>query len=81
MCGFCAFLMQALIADFELSEGIYSRAKIEDSDSVCLWLGANVMLEYSCDEVIFGRSNIIKFQTFDFSFPPHFLEFYRPMTS
>lgn len=45
--------MQALIADFEVSEGIYSRARIEDADSVCLWLGANVMLEYSCEEVIF----------------------------
>lgn len=44
-------MMQALIADFEVSEGIYSRARIEDSDSVCLWLGANVMLEYSCEEV------------------------------
>ncbi|CAN6286326.1 unnamed protein product, partial [Urochloa humidicola] len=43
-------LGEALIADFELSEGIYSRAKIEDTDLVCLWLGANVMLEYSCDE-------------------------------
>ncbi|BAF30051.1 prefoldin subunit 3 [Oryza sativa Japonica Group] len=43
-------LGEALTADFELSEGIYSRAKIEDTDSVCLWLGANVMLEYSCDE-------------------------------
>ncbi|XP_010259240.1 PREDICTED: probable prefoldin subunit 3 isoform X2 [Nelumbo nucifera] len=42
--------LQALIADFEVSEGIYSRARIEDTDSVCLWLGANVMLEYSCDE-------------------------------
>ncbi|KAJ8466160.1 hypothetical protein OPV22_028712 [Ensete ventricosum] len=41
---------EALIADFEVSEGIYSRAKIEDSDSVCLWLGANVMLEYSMEE-------------------------------
>ncbi|KAK9139164.1 hypothetical protein Scep_008845 [Stephania cephalantha] len=41
---------EALIADFEVSEGIYSRARIEDSSSVCLWLGANVMLEYSCDE-------------------------------
>ncbi|XP_010259239.1 PREDICTED: probable prefoldin subunit 3 isoform X1 [Nelumbo nucifera] len=41
---------EALIADFEVSEGIYSRARIEDTDSVCLWLGANVMLEYSCDE-------------------------------
>ncbi|XP_072976638.1 prefoldin subunit 3 [Typha angustifolia] len=41
---------EALIADFEVSEGIYSRARIEDTDSVCLWLGANVMLEYSCEE-------------------------------
>lgn len=41
---------EALITDFEVSEGIYSRAKIEDSDSVCLWLGANVMLEYSLEE-------------------------------
>ncbi|CAL5395791.1 unnamed protein product [Camellia sinensis] len=40
----------ALLADFEVSEGIYSRARIEDTDSVCLWLGANVMLEYSCEE-------------------------------
>ncbi|GMY27945.1 prefoldin subunit 3 [Fagus crenata] len=41
---------EALTADFEVSEGIYSRACIEDSDLVCLWLGANVMLEYSCEE-------------------------------
>ncbi|CAK9179138.1 unnamed protein product [Ilex paraguariensis] len=41
---------EALIADFEVSEGIYSRACIEDTDSVCLWLGANVMLQYSCEE-------------------------------
>ncbi|KAL7220843.1 hypothetical protein ACSBR2_013686 [Camellia fascicularis] len=40
----------ALLADFEVSEGIYSRARIEDTDSICLWLGANVMLEYSCEE-------------------------------
>ncbi|KAF8029118.1 hypothetical protein BT93_E1712 [Corymbia citriodora subsp. variegata] len=41
---------EALLADFEVSEGIYSQARIEDTDSVCLWLGANVMLEYSCEE-------------------------------
>lgn len=41
---------EALLADYEVSEGIYSRARIEDTDSVCLWLGANVMLEYSCEE-------------------------------
>ena len=45
--------MQALVADFEVSEGIYSRTRIEDTDSVCLWLGANVMLEYSLEEVGF----------------------------
>lgn len=37
--------------DFELAEGIYSRATIPEADSVCLWLGANVMLEYTCEEV------------------------------
>ncbi|KAH8500968.1 hypothetical protein Peur_042741 [Populus x canadensis] len=41
---------EPLIADFEVSEGIYSQARIEDAGSVCLWLGANVMLEYSCEE-------------------------------
>ncbi|KAJ6768502.1 PREFOLDIN SUBUNIT 3 [Salix koriyanagi] len=44
------FWMQPLIADFEVSEGMYSKARIEDAESVCLWLGANVMLEYSCEE-------------------------------
>ncbi|XP_039169007.1 uncharacterized protein LOC108959046 isoform X4 [Eucalyptus grandis] len=43
-------IIQALLADFEVSEGIYSRAHIEHTDSICLWLGANVMLEYSCEE-------------------------------
>ncbi|KAI7751419.1 hypothetical protein M8C21_011795 [Ambrosia artemisiifolia] len=41
---------EALLTDFEVSEGIYARARIEKADSVCLWLGANVMLEYSCEE-------------------------------
>ncbi|KAF1887585.1 hypothetical protein Lal_00040639 [Lupinus albus] len=40
----------ALTADFEVSEGMYSRARIEEIDSVCLCLGANVMLEYSLEE-------------------------------
>ena len=42
---------QALVTDFEVSEGVYSRARIENTDSVCLWLGANVMLEYAYEEV------------------------------
>nr|CAG4649834.1 EOG090X0IRH [Scapholeberis mucronata]SVE93996.1 EOG090X0IRH [Scapholeberis mucronata] len=32
---------------FLLSDLLYSRAIIEPTDKVCLWLGANVMLEYS----------------------------------
>uniref|UniRef100_A0A0D6R7C1 Prefoldin subunit 3 n=1 Tax=Araucaria cunninghamii TaxID=56994 RepID=A0A0D6R7C1_ARACU len=43
---------EATIVDFEVAEGIYSQARIEATNSVCLWLGANVMLEYSCDEAI-----------------------------
>ncbi|KAF7837699.1 putative prefoldin subunit 3 [Senna tora] len=46
----CVVSNLALTADFEVSEGIYSRACIEETDSVCLWLGANVMLEYSLEE-------------------------------
>lgn len=46
--------MQVMKCDFELAEGIYSRALIEETDSVCLWLGANVMLEYSTEEVRMG---------------------------
>ncbi|KAI3885393.1 hypothetical protein MKW92_016301 [Papaver armeniacum] len=47
--------LQAKIPDIEkfldiVSEGIYSRACIEELDSVCLWLGANVMLEYRREE-------------------------------
>ncbi|WVY93670.1 hypothetical protein V8G54_032758 [Vigna mungo] len=45
-----SLVIVALITDFEVSEGIYSRARIEETDSVCLWLGANVMLEYSLEE-------------------------------
>eukprot|EP00249_Psilotum_nudum_P008332 c21200_g1_i2 orf=455-1006(+) len=41
---------EAISVDFEVAEGIYSQAHIEETDSVCLWLGANVMLEYSCEE-------------------------------
>ncbi|XP_014251093.1 prefoldin subunit 3 [Cimex lectularius] len=42
--------------DFELSfllaEQCYLKASIPPTDKVCLWLGANVMLEYPLDEAI-----------------------------
>ncbi|KAI3902518.1 hypothetical protein MKW92_002129 [Papaver armeniacum] len=38
--------LQEPIANFEVSEGIYIHGPpIEELDSICLWLGANVMLE------------------------------------
>ena len=41
--------MQTLV-DFSLSDQVYARAKLRDVDSVGLWLGAGVMVEYSLDE-------------------------------
>jgi prefoldin subunit 5 len=36
--------------DFILAHNLYARAEIQPSDRVGLWLGANVMLEYTLDE-------------------------------
>eukprot|EP01090_Pellita_catalonica_P001939 TRINITY_DN11639_c0_g1_i2.p1 TRINITY_DN11639_c0_g1~~TRINITY_DN11639_c0_g1_i2.p1 ORF type:complete len:187 (-),score=47.70 TRINITY_DN11639_c0_g1_i2:8-511(-) len=41
---------QNIKAHFEVSTGIYAKASIEKQDKVCLWLGANVMVEYSYEE-------------------------------
>lgn len=38
--------------DFELTEGIFAQAIVKDPSAVGLWLGANVMLEYSLDEAL-----------------------------
>jgi len=35
---------------FELSDTLYAKATINSKDKVYLWLGANVMLEYTLDE-------------------------------
>merc|ERR1719487_1167959 len=37
---------------YQLYETIYTRAEVPPTDKVCLWLGANVMLEYTLDEAI-----------------------------
>jgi prefoldin subunit 5 len=43
---------EPLESHFELSDGLYVRASIPPSSTVCLWLGANVMVEYPFDEAI-----------------------------
>jgi len=40
----------ALDTQFLLSEQVYAKATIPPTEKVCLWLGANVMLEYSLDD-------------------------------
>uniref|UniRef100_A0A061SBJ8 Prefoldin subunit 3 n=1 Tax=Tetraselmis sp. GSL018 TaxID=582737 RepID=A0A061SBJ8_9CHLO len=41
---------QDLTVDFELSEQVFTKAVVKRPDSVKLWLGANVMLEYPLEE-------------------------------
>lgn len=40
------------IVTYQLSENIFSRARVPPTDKVSLWLGANVMLEYTLEEAI-----------------------------
>ncbi|XP_045196249.1 prefoldin subunit 3-like [Mercenaria mercenaria] len=35
---------------FLLSDQVYAKARVPPTDKVCLWLGANVMLEYNLDD-------------------------------
>ncbi len=43
--------MQATF-DFELTEEVFVKAKVEPVDAVNLWLGANVMLEYTLEDAL-----------------------------
>lgn len=37
---------------YQLSENIFSKAVVEPTNTVCLWLGANVMMEYTLEEAL-----------------------------
>ncbi|CAG9321919.1 unnamed protein product [Blepharisma stoltei] len=39
-----------LVLDFQLSDALWTKAEVPRSNTVALWLGANVMLEYSHEE-------------------------------
>lgn len=43
---------QSILTNYELNDTLYSRAVIEPTDKVCLWLGADVMMEYPIDEAV-----------------------------
>lgn len=35
---------------FNMTDQVYARARVTPQNRVCLWLGANLMVEYSYDE-------------------------------
>lgn len=37
---------------YQLSENLWARAAVAPSNTVCLWLGASIMLEYTLDEAV-----------------------------
>ncbi|RXG71964.1 Prefoldin subunit 3 [Armadillidium vulgare] len=41
---------QEIETHYMLSDQVYMKAGIPPTDKVCLWLGANVMLEYCLDD-------------------------------
>lgn len=41
---------EILETHFSLADNVYASARVEPEDKVCLWLGANVMMEYSYEE-------------------------------
>ncbi|PVD28661.1 hypothetical protein C0Q70_11255 [Pomacea canaliculata] len=44
---------ESLETRFLMSDHLFAKAKIPPTDKVCLWLGANVMLEYALDDADF----------------------------
>ncbi|GMM33332.1 tubulin-binding prefolding complex subunit [Saccharomycopsis crataegensis] len=43
---------ESIHTNYELNDTLYSQAIIEPTDKVCLWLGADVMMEYPLAEAI-----------------------------
>lgn len=42
-----------MYTNYSLSDTVYTKAKVDiQADKVCLWIGANVMVEYPIDEAI-----------------------------
>ncbi|BFZ25314.1 hypothetical protein BsWGS_28353 [Bradybaena similaris] len=41
---------EPLSTRFLLSDNVYAKATVPPTEKVCLWLGANIMLEYDIDE-------------------------------
>ncbi len=49
---------QSIKVDFMVSNNLWAKADVPVTDSVCLWLGADIMCEYSLEEakVLLGKN-------------------------
>jgi len=45
---------------YQLADSVYSEAVVPPTDTVCLWLGANVLLEYPLAEALALLENNLK---------------------
>lgn len=68
---------EELKTHFLMSSQLYSKARIPPTDTVCLWLGANVMLEYPLDEAKALLSNNLTTSTSNLKQIEEDLEFLR----
>ena len=66
-----------LETQFLLSEQVFAKAIIPPTDKVCLWLGANVMLEYSLDDAQELLVKNIEAAKKNLGFVEHDLDFIR----
>ncbi|XP_056629762.1 prefoldin subunit 3 [Diorhabda carinulata] len=62
---------------FLLSEQVFARAKVSPTNTVCLWLGANVMLEYTLEDAKKLLTENIAVATRNLSYVEHDLDFLR----
>ncbi|EFN79350.1 Prefoldin subunit 3 [Harpegnathos saltator] len=66
-----------LETQFLLSEQVYAKAIIPPTDKVCLWLGANVMLEYTLDDAQEMLTKNIEAAKRNLGYVEHDLDFVR----
>lgn len=43
---------QAIKVDYMISNNLWAKAEVPVTDKVCLWLGADVLCEYTLDEAV-----------------------------
>ncbi|KAI4457896.1 prefoldin subunit 3 [Holotrichia oblita] len=63
--------------EYLLSEQVFVKASVPPTDNVCLWLGANVMLEYSLEDAKQLLTQNISTATKNLGYVEHDLDFLR----